>query len=95
MAGAWVYIMTNRPNGILYVGVTTNIARRAWEHREGIIEGFTRTYGLKHLVHVEEHATVLTAIQREKTMKHWKRAWKVALILERNPGWADLYDLLA
>jgi len=86
--------MTNRPNGTLYVGVTTNLARRAWEHREGVVEGFTKTYGLKRLVYVEEHDTILSAIQREKNMKHWSRAWKVRLILENNPGWADLYGTL-
>ena len=95
MSGAWVYITTNRPNGTLYVGVTTNLTRRAWEHREGVVEGFTKTYGLTRLVYVEEHDTILLAIQRERNMKHWKRAWKVRLILESNPGWADLYDRLA
>jgi putative endonuclease len=94
MSGAWVYIMTNRPNGTLYVGVTTNLARRAWEHREGLIDGFTKTYGLTRLVYAEQHDTILSAIQREKNMKHWKRAWKVRLILDGNPGWADLSELL-
>jgi putative endonuclease len=94
MSGAWVYITTNRPNGTPYIGVTTNLARRAWEHREGIVEGFTRTYGLTRLVYAEQHDTILSAIQREKNMKHWKRAWKVRLILEGNPGWADLHDRL-
>ncbi len=94
MPGAWVYVMTNHPNGTLYVGVTTDLARRAWEHREGVVEGFAKTHGLKRLVYVEEHHTILAAIQREKNIKHWKRAWKVRLILERNPGWADLYDSL-
>jgi putative endonuclease len=95
MPGASVYIMTNRPNGTLYVGVTTNIARRAWEHRDGIIAGFTQKYGLKRLVYVEAHETILAAIQREKTVKHWSRAWKVRLVLESNPRWEDLYDLLS
>ena len=94
MSGAWVHIMTNRPNGTLYLGVTTNLARRVWKHREGVVRGFTKTYGLKRLVHAEQHATVADAIQRESTMKHWRRAWKVRLILERNPGWADLYGSL-
>ena len=70
MRPAWVYIMTNRPNGTLYVGVTTNLAHRVWEHREGVIEGFTKTYGLKRLVYFEEHSTVLGAIQRERNIKH-------------------------
>jgi putative endonuclease len=94
VGGAWVYIMTSRPNGTLYVGVTGNLARRIFEHREGLVEGFTRTYGLKRLVYVEEHASILGAIQREKNLKHWSRAWKVRLILEGNPGWADLYGTL-
>jgi putative endonuclease len=95
MAGGWVYIMTNRPNGTLYVGVTANIARRAWEHREGVADGFTKRYGLKRLVFVERHDEITSAIQREHTMKHWPRAWKVRLILASNPNWDDLYDLLA
>ena len=94
MRRAWVYIMTNRPNGTLYVGVTTNLPRRAWQHREGVIEGFTKTYGLRRLVYSEAHETIHDAIQREKNMKHWRRAWKVRLILESNPGWADLYNSL-
>ena len=95
MRGGWVYIMTNRPNGTLYLGVTGNIARRAWEHREGMMEGFTRRYGLKRLVYAEYHEDITAAIQREKTMKHWPRAWKINLIRERNPDWDDLYETLA
>ncbi|MEH6755587.1 MAG: GIY-YIG nuclease family protein [Alphaproteobacteria bacterium] len=94
MSGSWVYIMTNKPNGTLYVGVTSDIARRAWEHRESVVEGFTRKYGLKRLVYVEAHDDITAAIQREKTIKHWPRAWRVNLILERNPDWNDLYDTL-
>jgi putative endonuclease len=89
---AWVYILTNRPNGILYTGVTSNLPRRIWEHRESVVEGFTKRYGLKRLVYVERHADILTAIQREKNMKHWPRIWKVRLILATNPKWDDLYD---
>ena len=94
MPSAWLYIVTNRPNGTLYVGVTTNLPRRAWEHREGVVEGFTKRYGLKRLVYVEPHETVMDAIRRERTVKKWVRAWKVQMILDSNPGWADLYDLL-
>jgi putative endonuclease len=72
--------------------VTSDLARRAWEHREGVIEGFTKRYGLKRLVYVERHGDIRTAIQREKNLKHWPRAWKVRLILEQNPEWADIYD---
>ena len=94
MSGGWVYIMTNRPYGTLYLGVTGNIARRAWEHREGVSEGFTKRYGLKRLVFAERHDDIRTAIQREKTMKHWPRAWKINLILRQNPDWGDLYETL-
>lgn len=90
----WVYILTNRPNGTLYVGVTANLARRVWEHREGLGEGFTARYGLTRLVYAEPHEEIRTAIAREKALKHWPRAWKVRLILEANPAWADLYGLI-
>jgi putative endonuclease len=95
MPGGWVYILTNRPNGTLYIGVTSDLALRIWEHREGLVEGFTKRYGLKMLVYAEHHEDIRTAIQRETTMKHWSRAWKVKLILENNPDWIDLYDQLA
>ncbi len=95
MQGGWVYILTNRPNGTLYVGVTSNLARRLWEHREGVAEGFTKRYGLKRLVYVEPYDDIRTAIQREKNVKHWPRAWKVKLIEDANPAWSDLYDQLA
>jgi putative endonuclease len=91
---AWVYIVTNRPNGTLYTGVTNDLARRVWEHREGVADGFTKRYGLKRLVFVERHADIRTAIQRERNMKHWPRTWKVRLILAANPNWDDLYDRL-
>ena len=94
MHGGYVYIMTDRPNGTLYVGVTNDIARRAYEHRHGLLEGFTKRYGLKRLVYAERHDSIVEAIQREKTMKHWPRAWKVRLILASNPAWDDLYDTL-
>jgi putative endonuclease len=94
MAEGWIYIMTNRPNGTLYVGVTDDLARRVWEHREGIIAGFTKRYGLKRLVYAEHHADMLVARQRERNMKHYSRAWKVRLILVNNPDWDDLYDQL-
>jgi putative endonuclease len=91
---AFVYIMTNRPNGILYVGVTNDIARRAFEHREGLIAGFTKRYGLHRLVYVEQYDSIAQAIQREHTIKHWSRAWKVRLIVAANPNWDDLYETL-
>ena len=86
--------MTNRPDGTIYVGVTSDIARRAWEHREGVADGFTKRYGLKMLVYVERHDDIRVAIQREKALKHWPRAWRVRLILDQNPEWADLYGRL-
>jgi putative endonuclease len=94
MRGGWVYIMTNRPNGTLYIGVTSDLPRRVWEHREGVVEGFTKRYDLKRLVYIERHEDIVSAIQREKTLKHWSRAWKVKLILAENPDWSDLYDQL-
>jgi putative endonuclease len=92
MKGGWVYIVTNRPNGTLYIGVTSNLARRIWEHREGLVEGFTKRYGLKRLVYVECYDEIGAAIQRETSLKHWPRSWKVNLILTSNPHWDDLYD---
>ena len=94
MPGAWIYIMTNRRDGTLYIGVTSNLAQRVWQHREGAIEGFTKRYNLKRLVYVEHHEDIRSAIQREKTMKHWPRAWKIDLIAAANPDWNDLYDQL-
>jgi putative endonuclease len=90
MPGGFVYIMTNRRNGILYVGVTSNLPSRAYQHREGVVDGFTKRYGLKLLVYYEAFDDIRLAIQREKTMKHWPRAWKVRLIHEMNPQWNDL-----
>jgi putative endonuclease len=95
MAGGWVYIVTNRPNGILYIGVTSDIRKRAWEHRDGVVEGFTKQYGLKRLVYAEWHDDIRDAIQRERTMKHWSRAWKVRRLKLANPDWRDLYEDLA
>jgi putative endonuclease len=91
---AFVYMMTNRRNGVLYTGVTTNMPRRAYEHREGLIDGFTKRYGLKLLIYYESFDDVRDAIQREKNIKHWPRAWKVRLIHGFNPEWADLYESL-
>jgi putative endonuclease len=92
--GGWVYILTNRRNGTLYVGTMADLARRVWEHREGVADGFTRRYGLKRLVYAEEHNEILAAEQRELNIKHWPRAWKVRLIHRDNPDWTDLYDRL-
>jgi putative endonuclease len=94
MKGSWVYIMTNRPNGTLYVGTTTDLPRRAWEHRTGVAEGFTKQYGLHRLVYAERHDNILAAKQREMNITHWPRAWKVQLILRDNPDWDELYEHL-
>jgi putative endonuclease len=94
MQGGWVYIMTNRLHGTLYIGVTNDLPRRAWQHREGLIEGFTKRYGLTRLVFLERHEEIQTAIRREKNLKRWPRAWKVRLIVATNPDWDDLYDRL-
>jgi putative endonuclease len=94
MKGGWVYLMTNKRDGTLYLGVTSNLARRIWEHREGVIDGFTKTYDLKRLVWYERYDDIRLAIQRERTMKHWPRNWKLALITEMNPDWVDLYEQL-
>jgi putative endonuclease len=92
--GGFVYIMTNRPNGTLYVGVTNDIARRAYEHREGLAGGFTERHGLKRLVWYEPHESIGSAIQRETSMKRWPRAYKIRVIMDMNPDWADLYETL-
>lgn len=91
----WVYIMASKPFGTLYVGMTSELVARAFQHREGLVEGFTKQNNVKMLVYYEEHATALAAIQREKNIKHWPRAWKVDLIRRMNPEWRDLFDDIA
>ena len=95
MAGGYVYVLTNRPNGILYVGVTSDLVRRVYQHREGFVDGFTKRYGLKRLVYFEHFEDIQTAIQREHNIKHWPRAWKVRMILATNPSWDDLFPTIA
>lgn len=87
----WVYVLASRPRGTLYVDVTSDLVRRVYEHREGLAEGFTKRYGVKLLVYYEQHATAAAAIQREKNIKHWSRAWKIDLVQTMNPDWRDLY----
>ena len=87
-------MMTNRRNGTLDTGVTDNLARRAWEHRAGLVAGFTKKHGLKMFVYVEEHDGMLAARQREQNIKHWPRAWKVRLIHGQDPDWEDRFDRL-
>ena len=88
----WLYILASAPGGTLYVGVTNDLVRRVYEHREGVVPGFTKKYGIKLLVYFEQYDTALTAIQREKNIKHWPREWKIDLIVSINPTWRDLYD---
>ena len=90
----FVYILASRKNGTLYVGVTNDVARRVYEHRMGRGSNFARKYGVHRLVHVDVFDDVEKAIQREKTLKEWKREWKIALIEKGNPDWRDLYDNL-
>jgi putative endonuclease len=88
----WVYILTNKPNGILYVGVTAKLPQRIYDHRCGNGGAFTRRYKLRRLVYVELHDRIEQAIQREALIKSWPRAWKVRLITGMNPNWDDLYE---
>ncbi len=90
----YVYILASQPHGTIYIGFTNNLARRVYEHKNGAVPGFTKTYGVKMLVYFEIFEDVTAARQREKTLKHWERDWKTALIEEHNPNWHDLYDTL-
>jgi putative endonuclease len=87
--------MASAPGGTLYVGVTNDLIRRAYEHRNGLVAGFTRKYQVKRLVYFEAHDSIVAAIQREKNIKHWPREWKIYLIVRDNPGWDDLYETIA
>ncbi len=87
----YVYILASSPGGTLYIGVTNNLLRRVYEHQEGLVPGFTSRHGVHRLVYFEAFEDVETAIQREKRLKAWNRAWKIRLIEENNPNWDDLY----
>jgi len=89
---AWLYIMASRPNGTIYVGITSDLIHRVWQHRTGAVPGFTKRHGLKRLVYVERHEAMPYAITREKNVKSWPRAWRVRLITSTNPNWDDLYE---
>ena len=91
MRQGFVDMMANRPHGVLYTGVTSDRSRRAYEHRQGVIKGFTSRYGVKRLVWIEWHDSIEAAIHREKRLKKYKREWKINLIEDDNPGWEDLY----
>jgi putative endonuclease len=92
MSGGFVYFMASAPNGILYVGVTSELVQRVYQHRNGLVPGFTKRYSIKRLVYFEQYDDIRLAIQREHNIKHWSRTWKVRLILANNPEWNDLYD---
>ena len=90
-----VYLLASKRNGTIYTGVTSNLLKRIWEHKSNTVKGFTSKYGVHTLVWYEIHETMESAIQREKTIKNWKRIWKIKVIEKMNPGWHDLYsDLL-
>jgi len=91
----YVYIMSNKKNGTLYIGVTGNLATRVFEHKNNLVDGFTKKYNLKQLIYYEKTSDVNEAILREKRLKKWNRQWKIELIEKHNPSWRDLYgDLL-
>jgi putative endonuclease len=92
LKAGFVYIMTNGPSGTLYIGVTSNLAARVLQHREGTGSEFCKRWGLSRLVYAEQHDRIEDAIAREKTMKKWKRGWKLNLIGKLNPDWRDLFD---
>ena len=87
-----VYMLASKRNGTLYTGVTSNLLKRIWEHKNHAIEGFTKKYNVTNLVWYEVHETMTSAISREKAIKNWKRAWKINVIEAMNPEWRDLYD---
>jgi len=88
----YVYILASRPGGAIYVGITSDLVRRVYEHKSKIIKGHTLQYRINRLVYFEVFSTARNAIQREKNIKHWPRAWKTRLIAQGNPSWNDLYD---
>ena len=90
-----VYILASGRDGTLYIGVTSDIRNRIWEHRSNVVEGFTKKYGVHHFVYIEFHESMVAAIAREKQLKKWNRAWKVGLIEQENPTWKDLWEDIA
>ena len=95
MKNPCVYILASRRNGTLYLGVTSDLVKRVWEHKGDFVDGFSKQYGVHLLVYFEQHETMADAILREKQIKKWERAWKLRLIEEKNPGWRDLFDEIA
>ena len=92
MKSGYVYILSSKRNGTLYVGVTSNLIQRIWQHKNHSVEGFTASYEVTQLVYFEQHNDITEAILREKQLKEWKRKWKLALIEKENPDWKDLYE---
>ena len=92
MADFYVYILASRPGGAIYTGVTNDLIRRVYEYKNGLVRGHTKRYGIDKLVYFEVHSTAYQAIQREKNIKHWPRAWKSRLVAQTNAEWRDLYD---
>jgi len=89
-----IYILASKRNGTLYIGVTSDLIKRIWEHKNGLAEGFSKKYKVHYLVYFEQHEEMESAITREKQIKKWNRAWKIRLIEEQNPDWKDLYETL-
>jgi putative endonuclease len=89
-----VYILASERNGTLYIGVTSDLVERIWEHKNNLVKGFTKRYGVHNLVWYELHNNMNAAIEREKNVKEWKRAWKIRLLEENNPDWNDLYNTI-
>ena len=92
---SYVYILASRPYGTLYIGVTSDLIKRVWQHREGFVPGFTKQHKTHRLVWYEVHSEIIEAITREKQLKNWKRDWKIKLIQSTNPSWRGLYPTLA
>jgi putative endonuclease len=90
----WVYILCSKKNGTLYIGVTNDLARRVHQHKQKLIEGFSKKYSINKLVYTEVCSDVHAAIHREKCIKKWNRSWKIRLIEQQNPDWIDLYDVM-
>ncbi|WP_295626348.1 GIY-YIG nuclease family protein [uncultured Nitrosomonas sp.] len=90
-----VYILASGYNGTLYIGVTSHLIQRVWQHKQDLVEGFTKKYGVHSLVYYEMHEEMVAAIQREKQLKKWNRQWKIDLIEKVNPTWRDLWQELA
>ncbi len=89
-----VYLLASKRNGTLYIGVTSDLVKRVWQHKNHVADGFTKQHGVDHLVWYEVHETMESAIRREKALKKWQRAWKLRLIEENNPDWNDLYKTI-